>query len=98
MYRFRSSEFDNLLYSRDETSEFCQRNLQPTSHRARSRSKLRTAVKATMTKPDPDGTAEGLVDDAGTISFSLARPPAQPTIPTKGKNHNIRVSPEVLEA
>ncbi|MCU1334890.1 MAG: mgtA 1 [Bryobacterales bacterium] len=50
-----------------------------------------------MTTPDPS-TAEVLVDDAGTIGSSLARPPAQPTIPAKGKNHNIRVSPEVIEA
>ena len=53
-----------------------------------------------MTTPDADSTAEALAN-AGDTSFSRPRPPAHPeqaTIPTKAKNQNIRVSPEVLDA
>ena len=48
-----------------------------------------------------DNTAGALVDDAGTARSKLAKPPAhpnQPSIPTKTKNQNIRVSPALLDA
>jgi magnesium-transporting ATPase (P-type) len=53
-----------------------------------------------MTTPDADRTAEALVNVDGTVGC-LAGPPArpdEPTIPTKSKNRNIRVSPAVLDA
>ena len=59
------------------------------------------AVKGTMTNPDAEKTAEALVDAAGKTGSKPAEPPIrpdQPPAPTKSKNHNIRVSPEVLEA
>src|SRR6202521_1614597 len=54
-----------------------------------------------MTTPDADRAAEALANVDGTVGSSLAGPPArpdEPTIPTKSKNQNIRVSPAVLDA
>jgi len=45
--------------------------------------------------------AGALVDDPGTAGSNLAKPPAhpnKPSIPTKTKNQNIRVSPALLDA
>ncbi len=53
-----------------------------------------------MTTSDAD-KAGALVSAAGTAGSGLAGPPAhsgEPAIPTKAKNHNIRVSPAVLDA
>ena len=63
--------------------------------------KPRKVIKGTMTTPDADSTAEALANSDGTVGSSLAVPPArphQPPISTKGKNHNIQVSPAVLDA
>jgi Mg2+-importing ATPase len=48
-----------------------------------------------------DGTAEALVDEAGTAGSKLAEPRVRPNalpIPTKIKNQNIHVSPAVIDA
>src|ERR1700680_1031760 len=52
-----------------------------------------------MTTPGADNGA--LVDDAGTPASQPTAPPLHPTepsIPTKSKKQNIRVSPAVLDA
>src|SRR5579871_6907546 len=54
-----------------------------------------------MTTPDPDRTAETLVIGSGAVDPHLAGPPDRPrppTVSTKAKNHNIQVSPAVLDA
>jgi Mg2+-importing ATPase len=54
-----------------------------------------------MTTPDADSKAKALVNADATVGASLAGGPARPdgpTIPTKAKNQNIRVSPVVLDA
>jgi P-type Mg2+ transporter len=54
-----------------------------------------------MTTPDADSTSEVLLNADRTIGSSLSVSPArphEPTIPTKTKNQNIRVSPAVLDA
>jgi Mg2+-importing ATPase len=54
-----------------------------------------------MTTPEADGTAEALVDDAGTAGSKIAEPPVRPNalpIPAKTKNQNIHVSPAVIDA
>jgi Mg2+-importing ATPase len=54
-----------------------------------------------MTTPDADNTAETLAGGAGTAGSKAAEPPvrsAKPPDPTKAKNHNIQVSPAVLDA
>jgi P-type Mg2+ transporter len=53
-----------------------------------------------MTTPNADGPAGALANDR-TAGARLTSPPAgpnQPPIPTKTKNHNIHVSPAVLDA
>jgi Mg2+-importing ATPase len=58
-------------------------------------------VRGTTTLPDANGTAAVSVDDAAPPSAKLTPPQAhsnEPRIPTKTKNHDIRVSPPVLDA
>ena len=54
-----------------------------------------------MTTSNADSTTVPLVDSAETASPSLTGPPVRPegpAIPAKSKNHNIRISPAVLDA
>ncbi|MFY9531976.1 MAG: magnesium-translocating P-type ATPase [Candidatus Acidiferrales bacterium] len=54
-----------------------------------------------MTTPDGDIATGALVNGGGTPGSKLATPPAcptEPSIPTKSKKQNIRVSPAVLDA
>src|SRR6202142_2666727 len=54
-----------------------------------------------MTTPDADSTPGALTVDTGTAGSKPAASPTRPTvpsIPTKSKNQNIRVSPPVLDA
>jgi Mg2+-importing ATPase len=54
-----------------------------------------------MTTSDPDSAAAASVKAAETAGTGLAGPPAhpdEPATPAKAKNHNIRVSPVVLDA
>ena len=50
-----------------------------------------------MTTPNAD-SKPGAAIDAGAGDRKLAVPPTGPQIPSKTKNHNIRVSPAVLDA
>src|ERR1700681_3979300 len=73
----------------------------PSSRSGSDLCKPSEGVKGTMTNPDADKTAEAVVAAAGIAGSKPAEPPVrpdEPPAPTKAKNQNIRVSPEVLEA